>query len=288
MKAYKNIVLWSSFIFLSALTSKSQLLNPLNKFRPLGMNVEAGAGLDFKSGNAPNFFANFGASLRLWNVVVYRPNIYFGAKVKNENYKTDNSVKWLHEVCLHPFRLGKKGDEAFTYLGFYGALDQNVRNYSFDEVNLYDAETGAAVREQYNSDYTKGKVAFQYALPFYKVGLSLYAYKQSSVKTRKTVFDETGGYAANIYLFYSIPTQAVKDTIIATQSYFNVNVPSNYVISNARSFTRGVGFGVHLISSQLINIRLEFGTRPSLHLQSDKSLFGKGGYIVMNFNIRLI
>ncbi len=288
MKTYKYLFLWCAFIFLNVSSIQSQLLNPLNKFRPLGVNVEAGVGVDFKSGNAPNYFANLGGSLRLWNVVVYRPNIYFGAKVKNENYKTDNSVKWLHEVCLHPFRFGKKSDSAFTYLGFYGAFDQNLRNYSFDEVNLFDAETGAAVREQYNSNYTKGKVAFQYAIPFYKVGLSIYAYKQSRVKAKKTIFDETGGYAANIYLFYSIPLQAVKDTITATQSYFDVNVPTNYVISNARSFTRGVGFGVHLVSSQLINIRLEFGTRPSLHLQSDKSLFGRAGYIVMNFNIRLI
>jgi hypothetical protein len=290
MKKNKYYLLFFTLLIVAHYSNYAQLFNPSNKFRQLGVNTEVGVGLDFKSGTTNNIFANAGGSIRLWNYLVYRPNVYLVAKVNNKNYKTDRATKWLHEVCIHPFKFGKDAEVGLGYLGFYAALDQNIRNYSFDDVTIYDNETGAAVREEFGENYTKGQVAFQYALPCYRVGLSYYSYHKSKIKDKKTVFDETGGFAANIYLFYNIVAQQANDAIIASRSYFNINVPTSYAINNVSVFNRGIGFGIHGITSQLVTMRVEFGTRPSLYLKQNKSLsvFAKGGYIAMNICIRLI
>jgi hypothetical protein len=269
-------------------TTQAQLFNPYGAFKPFGINADVGLGMDASSSNAISGNFNAGLSLRVFNFLVYRPNFNLTTKAKSKNYTTTNAQRWLHEICLHPYRFGGKG--YYGYLGFYAAYDDNNRNYKFVNSELLDVETGRAFVEEFTSEYFKGTIAMQRSLPYYRAGISFYSFTQlGKGKNKKERDTDVGGNAVNIYLFYSFAAQPLPEKIITTQNYYNVNVPTLLEVKNASQKGTGFGFGMHIITSKFFCARFEFGSRPTLFsLDKENWSLGKAGFLNINLGLRLI
>ena len=266
----------------------AQLFNPYGAFKQFGINADVGIGMDASSSNAISGNLNAGVSLRLWNFLVYRPNISITTRAKSSNYTTTFARRFLHEVCLHPLRFGK--DNYFSYFGFYAAYDDNNRNYKFVNTEISDAETGKPFIENFTSEYYKGTVAMQYSIPYYRTGISFYSFtKLSKGKDKKERDTDLGGNAVNFYLFYSFAAKPLASKLIAEQNYYNVNVPSLLEVQNINQKGTGFGFGIHAITSKFFCMRFEFGARPTL-FSTDKEnwTLGKAGFLNINIGLRLI
>lgn len=275
-------------IIFVATNLNAQLLNPYGAFKQFGINADVGIGMDVSSANAISGNLNAGISVRLWNILVYRPNFTIETKAKSSNYTTTYATRFLHELCLHPFRFGKDG--SYGYLGFYAAYDDNNRNYKFVNTEITDAETGKPFIENFTSEYFKGTVTMQYSIPYYRAGISFYSFtKLSKGKNKKERDTDLGGNAVNFYLFYSFAAKPPATKLIAEQNYYNVNVPSLLEVQNINQKSTGLGFGMHVITSKFFCMRFEFGARPTLY-STDKEnwTLGKSGFFNINIGLRLI
>ncbi len=290
----KNLVIILIFISFYA---KAQLLVPFAGFKKTGISVEAGIGGDMMSGESIHGILSATTTFRLGSYFAARHSFNYGTKSKHEEINTLNSSRQLIEVSFHP--IGYNSKASFARFGIYAGFDNGVRNYKFEGLSQIDQETGAAIHQfsgtgidDYQTNYNKS--VFQFAIPTYRAGISLFAFNRSEKQfDANKMYQDRTGLAANIYVFYSFSPNLGNQVVTGTQSNYNIDVPISYYISDGLSVKKnGIAFGMQILTHQFFGLKMEIGSRPNIYrtfIFGEKTRgFEKAAYFHLGLNLRLI
>ncbi|MCC7299341.1 MAG: hypothetical protein IT244_13485 [Bacteroidia bacterium] len=256
--------------------SNAQLLAPR---RPTSINliVEAGCSVEMKAENSTQGFINGSVCFVAGNIFLAHATVFNGTRSKIDNQKSNTSLSYILE--------GFVGNGAGLYVGY----DYGLRNYRFESVAQYDAETGASSAQPnaqlYTPEEIKPNVVIQHALPAYRIGLSSMFNLHGKELTAKE------GFIGQFAIFGSYSPKATQaNALFSESSLYNINVPTAYSgeSSDIKASKRGFGF---LLWGQSYygGIRSEIGWRPTLYKNYDGATNAeKGFYFNFGFSLRLI
>lgn len=256
----------------------AQILAP-RKSTAINLMVESGAAFEMMADNATHGMIHAGATLQLGKFLIVRASIFQGTKSRFNNLKSPISTNAMLETHVSPLN---------KMWGIYAAFDQGVRNYKFENLEQFDAETGASSAQPHPVLYTPDIVApnavMQYALPTYKLGLGWYINVKDDSRERnnQTVFQAS---------FFGSYSREAENFGLATSdaSLFNIDVPTRYSgNSNLRARTMGYGALFYLQTPQSLGGRMEIGMRPSLYKGPAVTNAATGFYFHFGLNFRLI
>ena len=264
-----------SFTFMDL---QAQLLAPRPASK-INLMVEAGAAFEMMADNATHGLIHGTATVKLDKFLILRGSLYQGTKSRFNNLKSKVSNNMLLEAHFSP---------AFKMWGFYAAYDLGQRNYKFENLEQFDAETGASNAQPhpvlYTSDITTPNAVMQYTLPNYRFGMGWYiqAVDGAKDKNNQTTFQASffGSYA---------PAAKQFGTSTSDASLFNIDVPTRYS-GNSVLQARKLGYGAlfYLQTPQNIGGRMELGMRPTLYDGTKAEGVSTGFYFHFGLSLRLI